>query len=137
MIFIRKTNYYMKQRILKITESDLSNIIEESVKLLLNEIGDTKEYQKKLGALQARKVLNADGETYDELFDNQAKEGGEIYNHAKKQREKTGKDSDEFGNTINPLYKEYCNGYIEYLNSHPEEQFKRNERLRKLGYPNV
>ena len=52
-------------------------------------------------------------------------------------REKTGKDSDEFGNTINPLYKEYCNGYIEYLNSHPEEQFKRNERLRKLGYPNV
>ena len=38
-------------------------------------------------------MLNADGETYDELFDNQAKEGGEIYNYAKKQREKIGKDS--------------------------------------------
>lgn len=127
----------MKKQIIKITESDLHNIIKESVKSVLNEIGDTKEYQKKLGALQARKVLNADGNTDGELFDNQAKEGGEIYNYAKKQREKFGKDSDEFGNTINPLYKEYQNGYVDYLNAHPEEYFKRKERLRKLGYPNV
>ena len=45
-----------------------------------------------------------------------------------------GDDSDEFGNTINPLYKNYANGYTEYLNAHPEEYAKRNDRLRKLGY---
>lgn len=90
--------------------------------------------KKKLGALQARKVLNADGETVDDLFANQSKDGGNVYNYAKKQRSHLGNDSDEWGNTINPLYKDYAHGYTEYLNSHPDEHAKRNDRLRKLGY---
>ena len=57
-----------------------------------------------------------------------------IYDYAKRQRSHMGDDSDEFGNTINLLYKGYSEGYIDYLNSHPEEHAKRNDRLRKLGY---
>ena len=124
----------MDKKVIRLTESDLHRIVKESVNRILNEIGNGPEYQKKLGALQARKVINADGNTDDELFDNQAKEGGRIYNYAKGQRSMLGNDSDEFGNTINPLYKDYTKGYVEYLNSHPEELAKRNERLRKLGY---
>ena len=123
----------MKQRI-RLTESDLHRIVKESVQKILKEYGDTSKGQKMLGALQARKVLNADGATSDELFANQSKNGGEIYNYAKKNRSHMGNDSDEFGNITNPLYKDYGDGYIEYLNSHPEEYAKRNDRLRKLGY---
>lgn len=124
----------MKRQIIRLTESDLHRIVNESVCKILNEYGEGPESQRKLGALQARKVLNADGETADELFDNQSKQGGEVYNYAKKQRSHMGNDSDEFGNTINPLYKEYAQGYVDYLNAHPEEQAARHERLRKLGY---
>ena len=124
----------MSKKHIRLTESDLHRIVKESVNRVLNEYGNTSVGQRRLGALQARKVLNADGETIDDLFANQSKEGGGIYNYAKKQRSNFGKDSDEFGNTINPLYKDYANGYHEYLNSHPEEYAKRNDRLRKLGY---
>ena len=123
----------MKQRI-RLTESDLHRIVKESVQKILKEYGDTSKGQKMLGALQARKVLNADGATSDELFEKKKKNGGEIYNYAKKNRSHMGNDSDEFGNITNPLYKDYGDGYIEYLNSHPEEYAKRNDRLRKLGY---
>lgn len=126
----------MKQQLYRITEQDLQKMIKESVNRILTEIGDTKDYQRKLGALQARKVINADGETIDDFFDNQTKEGGKIYNYARGQRSKLGDDSDEFGNTINPLYKDYSQGYIDYLNAHPEEMHKRDEKLRKLGYNN-
>ena len=125
----------MDKKLIRLTESDLHRIVKESVKKILKEIGTTPDYQKKLGALQARKVLNADGETSDELFDNQSKNGGEIYDYAKKQRSHMGDDTDEFGRITNPLYKNYGDGYLEYLNSHPEEYMRRNERLRKLGYP--
>ena len=100
----------------------------------INEIGDTSDGQRKLGALQARKVINADGETVDDFFDNQARKGGEVYDYAKSKRSASGPDSDEFGNTVNPLYKEYSKGYTDYLNAHPEELASRKERLRKLGY---
>ena len=123
------------KKVIRLAESDLHRIVKESVQKVLKEVGTTSDYQKKLGALQARKVLNADGETSDELFDNQSKNGGEIYDYAKKQRSHMGNDSDEWGNTINPLYKDYTDGYIEYLNSHPDEYMRRKERLRKLGYP--
>ena len=129
-----KVEENMEKRIIRMTESDLHNLVKESVKRILKEYGDTPEGQKKLGALQARKVLNADGNTTDELFANQTRNGREIYDYAKGQRSHMGDDSDEFGNTINPLYKNYANGYTEYLNSHPEEYAKRNDRLRKLGY---
>ena len=124
----------MNKKVIRLTESDLHRIVKESVKKILNEIGDTGEGQRSLGALQARKVINADGDSVDDLFKNQEKEGGAIYGYAKRQRSKTGEDSDMYGNTINPLYKDYCKGYHEYINSHPEEFVKRNERLRKLGY---
>ena len=122
------------KKTIRLTEGDLHRIIKESVQRVLNEVGDTGPYQRKLGALQARKVINADGETSDELFANQEKEGGEVYNYAKGKRSSLGKDSDEFGNTINPLYKDYAEGYVDYLNAHPEEMASRKERLRKLGY---
>lgn len=117
-------------------DEGISGIVAESIKKVLKEYGEGPESQKKLGALQARKVLRANGETADELFANQSKEGSKVYDYAKQQRSATGPDSDEFGNTTNPLYKEYTNGYHEYLNSHPDEYFGRKERLRKLGYNN-
>ena len=124
----------MNKKLIRLTEGDLHKIVKESVNRILNEYGNTSVGQKKLGALQARKVLNADGETVDDLFANQSKDGGNVYNYAEKQRSHLGNDSDEWGNTINPLYKDYADGYIEYLNSHPDEHAKRNDRLRKLGY---
>ena len=124
----------MNKKLIRLTESDLHRIVKESVNRILNEYGNTSVGQKKLGALQARKVLNADGETVDDLFANQSKDGGNVYNYAKKQRSHLGNDSDEWGNTINPLYKDYADGYTEYLNSHPDEYAKRSDRLRKLGY---
>lgn len=126
----------MNKKLIRLTESDLHKIVKESVKRIINEIGDTEKGQRALGALQARKVINADGETVDDFFDNQAKEGGKIYNYAKHNRASLGNDSDEYGNTINPLYKSYGQGYTDYLNSHPEELAKRNNKLRKLGYYN-
>ena len=124
----------MDKQIIKLTESDLRQIVKESVKKILKEYGNTPNGQRKLGALHARKVLNADGNTTDEFFANQTKNGREIYDYAKGQRSHMGDDSDEFGNTINPLYKDYSKGYTEYLNTHPEEYAKRNDKLRKLGY---
>lgn len=127
-------NETMDKKLIRLTESDLHRIVKESVNRILKEYGNTPEGQRKLGALQARKVLNADGKTSDELFANQAKNGKKIYDYAKGQRSHMGVDSDEFGNTTNPLYKDYSKGYVEYLNAHPEEYAKRNDRLRKLGY---
>ena len=124
----------MRRRV-RLTESDIHRIVKEAVNRVLNEVGTTGGYQRKLGALQARKVLNADGETSDELFNNQAKNGGQIYDYAKKQRSYNGDDTDEFGNTLNPLYHDYAEGYVDYINSHPEEYARRNDRLRRLGYP--
>ena len=119
---------------IRLTEGDLHKIVKESVKRVLKEYGDTEKGQERLGALQARKVINADGDTVDDFFINQSKEGGKVYNYAKKAREPFGKDSDEFGNTISPMYKAYTKGYVDYLNAHPEESAKRKERLRNLGY---
>ena len=124
----------MNKKLIRLTESDLHRIVKESVNRIINEIGDTEKGQRALGTLQARKVINADGATVDDFFDNQAKEGGKIYNYAKHNRASLGNDSDEYGNTINPLYKSYTQGYVDYLNSHPEERAKREKRLKKLGY---
>lgn len=124
----------MNKRIIKLTEQDLHKIVKESVNKILNEIGDTEKGQQALGALQARKVLNADGNTEDEFFNNQSKNGKKVYDYAKQNRSHMGKDSDKWGDTINPLYKQYTKGYVKYLNSHPEEYTKRNEKLRKFGY---
>ena len=123
----------MKQ-LIRLTESDLHRIVKKSVSRILREVGETPEGQRKLGALQARKVINADGDSVDDFFKNQSKEGGKIYDYAKAKRSVSGPDSDEFGNTVNPLYKDYSKGYTDYLNAHPDELASRKERLRKLGY---
>ena len=123
----------MKQ-LIRLTESDLHRSVKESVSRVLNEVGETPEGQRKLGALQARKILRADGDSVDDFFKNQSKYGGKIYDYAKAKRSVSGPDSDEFGNTVNPLYKDYSKGYTDYLNTHPDEFAARNERLRKLGY---
>ena len=47
----------MKQMI-RLTESDLHRIVEESVRILLNEYGEGGESQKALGALYMRKMNN-------------------------------------------------------------------------------
>lgn len=52
----------MKQ-IIKLTESDLHKIIKESVKEVLNEIGDTEKGQYMLGRLQARQQARHGHET--------------------------------------------------------------------------
>ena len=122
------------KKLIRLTESDLHRIVKESVKRVLNEVGETPNGQRKLGALQARKVINADGDSVDDLFNNQSKEGGEVYDYAKAKRSTSGPDSDEFGNTLNPLYRDYSKGFTDYLNAHPEELSARKERLRKLGY---
>lgn len=45
----------MRKNIIRLTESQLHSIIKESVKNVLNEIGDTIDGQIALGALSARK----------------------------------------------------------------------------------
>ena len=123
----------MKHRV-KLTESALRRIVKESLRRVLDEYGNTGKGQKALGALMAKKVINADGDTVDDFFKNQSEKGGEVYNYAKQQRSEYGKDTDEIGNTINPLYKEFSKGYCDYLNAQPLESSKRHDRLRKLGY---
>jgi len=133
-IYLENTYRNMNKKLIRLTESDLHKIVKESVNRILNEIGNTEGGQRRLGALQARKVINANGGTIDDLFKSQSDNGGKIYNYAKQKRSSLGNDTDEHGMITNPLYKEYANGYTEYLNSHPEERSRRTERLRKLGY---
>ena len=45
---------------MKVTESELKEIIKESVRSILKEIGDTEDGQKKLGGLAARKSTKGD-----------------------------------------------------------------------------
>lgn len=45
----------MKKNRIRLTESQLHKVIKESVKKVLNEIGDTEKGQYALGALEARK----------------------------------------------------------------------------------
>lgn len=44
----------MKKQVIRLTEQDLHNIIKESVKKALNEIGDTEKGQFALGAVRGR-----------------------------------------------------------------------------------
>ena len=49
------------------TEGDLHRIVKESVSRILNEIGDTEKYQKKLGKLVARKEDNGDDKSAKDI----------------------------------------------------------------------
>jgi hypothetical protein len=65
--YISKTYLYenkntMKRNVIKLTESELRTIISESVKRIINEIGDTPAGQEAMGRLQARYKQRADNE---------------------------------------------------------------------------
>ena len=84
-------------KIIKLTESDLHNIIKEAVNNILNEIGDTEKGQNVLGKLHAKKVNQGEKE-----------DGDEIYDYAQKQREKSFKNSKDDYNK----HKKYYDGYM-------------------------
>ncbi len=99
----------MKQTI-RLNEKELKNIVEG----IINEIGDTPKGQYALGQLHARKVCR------DPEF-NSAIEGPskEMYDNIAKRR--GGDDFDENGKSKNPMFYDYANGYIDYMDNNPEE----------------
>lgn len=100
----------MNKKIIRLTESDLHRIIKESVKRVLNEVGDTSKGQHMLGRLHAKKVVNSeDDDVFDYARDNRRKVNGL-------------NDCDEFGNTKNPLYNDYVKGFLDEL---PKQQRKK------------
>ena len=107
------------------TESMLNDIVKESVKKVLNEIGDTPNGQRALGALGMRKALRGKYDARDKDC-----ESNKVYNYAKNSR--GGDNYDDRGQNDNPLYYDYADGAIEYMNAHPEELVA-SERRRRLG----
>ena len=68
----------MKQ-IIRLTESDLHDIVMETVNKMLNEIGDTDKGQRLLGRLAARKSTNGDLNGYYNVSDYaKDKQGGDL-----------------------------------------------------------
>ncbi len=55
----------MNKRLIRLTESDLFRIINESVNIILNEIDETEGGQEKLARLAARKSVNGDKSYFD------------------------------------------------------------------------
>ena len=91
----------MKKNLVRLTESDLHRIIKESVKRIINEVGNTPEGQRQLGRLANRKFNQAAAKSlvrpydepsvksaYDEFYD--------VDNYAERQRLKNGLDDDEY-----------------------------------------
>ena len=110
----------MNKKLIRLTESDLHRIVKESVNKIINEIGDTPKGQRALGALHARKVLRN-----NDLSD-------DTYNYA--QNARGGDKYDNRGNNENPLYHDYANGYIDYLNSHPDEYIANKRKRMSESY---
>ena len=89
---------------------------------LIKEIGDTPKGQRALGGLTARKKLAH-------------KDHMPTYRYAEKAR--GGDNWDKFAypnatiDAVNPMYKDYAQGYTDYLNAHPDEamEYERKERL--------
>ena len=88
----------------------------------INEIGETPAGQKALGALTARKKLAH-------------KDHMKPYRYAEKAR--GGDNWDKFAypnatiDAVNPMYKDYAQGYTDYLNAHPDEMmdYERNKYM--------
>jgi hypothetical protein len=110
----------MNKKLIRLTEQDLHKIVKESVSKIINEIGDTPKGQRGLGALHARKVLRN-----NDLSD-------DTYNYA--QNARGGDKYDNRGNNENPLYHDYANGYIDYLNSHPDEYIANKRKRMSESY---
>jgi len=108
-------NKINRKQLIRLIEQDLHKIVKESVGKIINEIGDTPKGQRGLGGLHARKVLRNNDLSDDTYSYAQNARGGDKY--------------DNRGNNENPLYHDYANGYIDYLNSHPDE-YMANKRKR-------
>lgn len=54
---------------MKVTESQLKDIIKESVKRILREVGETEDGQRKLGGLAARKSAKGDAKGFYDIED--------------------------------------------------------------------
>ena len=104
----------MKQ-IIRLTESELKGIIQESVQKVLLEFGGTIPHQRGLGALYARKALQQRGRNNIELGDKLNDVGDRIGGYASGVRRQFGDDEQQ------GLYNSYMQGYIDYLKAHPEE----------------
>ena len=112
------------KKTVRLTESDLKQIVKESVSKIINEIGDTPKGQKALGALGMRHALR--NPKYD-ARDSKSKEA-KIYDYAKKAR--GGDTYDYKGTPQNPKYYDYANGAIDYMNSHTDELAAAHRRAR-------
>jgi hypothetical protein len=55
-----KEDKNMNRKLIRLTEGDLHRIVEESVNIILNEVGETEGGQEKLARLAARKSFNGD-----------------------------------------------------------------------------
>ena len=109
----------------RLTESRLRGMIREAVQSALNEVGDTPEGQRRLGALHARKVLR-NNDFSKAPFEIPEIQG--VHDYAAKAR--GGDTYDRYGNNDNPMYDDYARGYMDYLYAHPEEYFD-NQRRRE------
>lgn len=93
----------MKQ-VIRLNESQLRQIVKESVKMLLNEYGETERGQYMLGRLAARKWGNTDIKGFQD-----------VANHARQER--INKNGDVADNSLvidNPLLYSFNRGYRDY-----------------------
>ena len=117
------SNLNMNKKFIRLTESDLHNIVKESVEQVLMEIGDTERGQYALGALQAKK---------DNLARQEFQRGSQFNNkystykpdvHARERRKEVNGGS-EFDTTnmenyykAKDMYNAYIQGYRNYMSS--------------------
>ena len=59
----------MNRQLIRLTESDLHNIVKEAVNKILNEVGDTEDGQHLLGRLAAKKSTSGDLDGYYDVSD--------------------------------------------------------------------
>lgn len=105
-----------RKQVMRLTESDLHKVIKESVKRVLNEIGDTPKGQYALGALASRKNngLAPSSDGFDRSIDHYA---------SKQRKQKLGHDVSyvptdnpnlDYLNNINPMRDSYDLGFRDY-----------------------
>lgn len=99
----KNENKNMKQTI-KLNESELKKIVAESVKRVVNEIGDTLAGQYMLGRLGGKKISNNDIKGFQKVADYAKNGREEIY----------GEENDDVILPDNDMAQEYMNGFSDY-----------------------
>lgn len=92
------------KKLFKLTESDLRNIIKESVNKIINEIGDTPNGQRALGAVAARSIHRH----YDALGDDDP-ESAEYWDNVANDAARIGH------NNVQPGWEDLPNGEAQYF----------------------